>query len=64
MYTGIQMKTKEDQYHLALAYNFESSKAEDLENLAKKINLDAPARWEVNIYSRDSRYTGKQVSGM
>ena len=56
------MKPHERKFHLTLAYNFDISKTEELENLARNVQIDAAARWELNIYSRETKLNGKQVS--
>ena len=55
------MKPQTTQFHLTLAYNFDLSKTDDLSSLAKNIKLDAPVRWELNLYSRNIKFNGKQV---
>lgn len=57
---GVHIKVQERQFHLTLAYNFDLAKTAELESLAAKLNLDAPVRWELNVYSRDPRFNGKQ----
>jgi len=58
---GLLIKPHERKFHLTLAYNFDLSKTQELENLAKKINIDVNARWELNIYSRDPSFNGKNI---
>lgn len=60
-FLGVHIKVQERQFHLTLAYNFDLAKTAELESLAAKLNLDAPVRWELNVYSRDPRFNGKQV---
>ena len=55
------MKPQNTQFHLTLAYNFDLTKTDELSNLAKNIKLDAPVRWELNLYSRNVKFNGKQV---
>jgi hypothetical protein len=43
------------QLHISLAYQFPTDKKEKLEQLAKAINLKAPARWDLRLYSRDAQ---------
>ncbi|CAD5125928.1 DgyrCDS14109 [Dimorphilus gyrociliatus] len=51
---GVQIRKKKD-LHLSLAYQFMPEKIERLEYLARSIELDAPCRWDIRLYSRDSR---------
>lgn len=57
---GIIVKPQTTQFHLTLAYNFDLSKTENLRCLAKDIKLESPVRWELNVYSRNSKFNGKQ----
>uniref|UniRef100_A0A7M6DRC6 SH3 domain-containing protein n=1 Tax=Clytia hemisphaerica TaxID=252671 RepID=A0A7M6DRC6_9CNID len=57
---GVRVKPQTTQFHLTLAYNFDLSKTDDLSSLAKNIKLDAPVRWELNLYSRNIKFNGKQ----
>ncbi len=56
------MEPHKKQLHISLAYQFPPDNREKLEALAKSINLDAPVRWDLRLYSRDPRVANCQVS--
>ena len=56
------MEPHSKQLHVSLAYQFVTDVREQLESLARKINLNAPARWDLRLYSRDPRIAHCQVS--
>lgn len=47
--------------HVTLAYQFEESKKEVLEDLLKLIDLDSSCNWELRLYSREQRVKGQEV---
>jgi len=61
LFVGIRVKPQTTQFHLTLAYNFDLSKTDDLSQLAKNVKLESAVRWELNVYSRNIKYNGKQV---
>jgi len=50
---GVTIEPHKKQLHCSLAYQFPTEKKEKLETLAKAINLKAPVRWDLRLYSRD-----------
>ncbi|XP_065643941.1 ecdysteroid-phosphate phosphatase isoform X2 [Hydra vulgaris] len=58
---GIYIKPHDRKFHLTLAYNFSQDHSSKLKSLAKKIDLRSSANWHLKIYSRESRFNGKQV---
>ena len=58
---GVTIELHKKQLHISLAYQFSADKKERLEALAKTINLDAPARWDLRLYSRDRAMDQYQV---
>ena len=55
------MEPHKKQLHISLAYQFPPENRDKLEALAKCINLDAPVRWDLRLYSRDPRVANCQV---
>ena len=51
--SGVTIEPHKKQLHVSLAYQFPTEKKEKLETLAKAINLQAPVRWDLRLYSRD-----------
>jgi len=51
--SGVTIEPHKKQLHCSLAYQFPTEKKEKLETLAKAINLKAPVRWDLRLYSRD-----------
>ena len=49
------------QLHISLAYHFPPDKRDGLENLAKSMNINLPARWDLRLYSRDKARDNYQV---
>ncbi|XP_066944427.1 ecdysteroid-phosphate phosphatase isoform X1 [Macrobrachium rosenbergii] len=47
--------------HLTLAYQFSPSQFSRLEKLVDIVDPQAPAAWEVRLYSRDTRIIGNEV---
>ncbi|XP_068206020.1 ecdysteroid-phosphate phosphatase isoform X2 [Palaemon carinicauda] len=47
--------------HLTLAYQFSPSQFSRLEKLVDIVDPQAPAAWEVRLYSRDTRILGNEV---
>jgi len=58
---GVTVEPHKKQLHVSLAYQFPTDKKEKLETLAKTINLKAPARWDLRLYSRDRGKANCQV---
>lgn len=58
---GVTVEPHKKQLHVSLAYQFPTDKKEKLETLAKTINLKAPARWDLRLYSRDRCKANCQV---
>jgi hypothetical protein len=54
-HTGMTVEPHKKQLHVSLAYQFPTDKKEKLEQLARAINLKAPARWDLRLYSRDAQ---------
>ncbi|XP_065054012.1 ubiquitin-associated and SH3 domain-containing protein B-like [Rhopilema esculentum] len=52
---GITAPIHSGQFHLTLAYQFDESKQNILEQLVKNIDLDLPSDWELQVFSRDVR---------
>jgi len=50
---GVTIEPHKKQLHCSLAYQFPTDKKEKLETLVKTINLKAPVRWDLRLYSRD-----------
>jgi len=46
------------QLHITLAYKFMPDQLKKLESLANKIDVNKETKWEVRLYSRDSRFNG------
>ena len=59
--TGVTMEPHSKQLHVSLAYQFVPDVRDHLELLARKIDLKAPARWDLRLYSRDQRIAHCQV---
>ena len=55
------MEPHSKQLHVSLAYQFVPDVRDHLELLARKIDLKAPARWDLRLYSRDQRIAHCQV---
>jgi len=53
LFAGVTIEPHKKQLHCSLAYQFPTEKKEKLETLAKAINLKAPVRWDLRLYSRD-----------
>jgi len=51
--SGVTIEPHKKQLHVSLAYQFPTEKKEKLETLAKAINMKAPVRWDLRLYSRD-----------
>ena len=60
-FSGVNMEPHKKQLHISLAYQFPPENRDKLEALAKCINLDAPVRWDLRLYSRDPRVANCQV---
>jgi len=51
--SGVTIEPHKKQLHVSLAYQFPTEKKEKLETLAKALNMKAPVRWDLRLYSRD-----------
>ncbi|KAJ8312905.1 hypothetical protein KUTeg_010278 [Tegillarca granosa] len=58
---GIHLEPHKKQLHITLAYQYQTDQHEKLLKLAKEINLLADVRWELRLYSRDSRMGQNEV---
>lgn len=48
--------------HLTIAYQFPSSQFHELKSIVESsVDPNATASWEIRLYSRDSRFSGKHV---
>ena len=61
LFLGVSVEPHRKQLHISLLYQFPTQHKERVENLAKSINLGSPVRWDLRLYSRDSRYAKHQV---
>jgi hypothetical protein len=50
------------QLHISLAYQFSTDKKDHLEAVAKSLNMHLPVRWDLRLYSRDSKLQSCQVN--
>ncbi|KAJ8035382.1 Ubiquitin-associated and SH3 domain-containing protein B [Holothuria leucospilota] len=49
------------ELHVTMAYQFTANAYPQLEVMAKQLDLKAPARWELRLYSRDPRAAKSEV---
>ena len=59
---GVIVEPHKKQLHVSLAYQFPTDMKEKLEVFAKAIQVDAPVRWDIRLYSRDPHFAKCQVS--
>ncbi|KAI6655499.1 Protein UBASH3A-like protein isoform X1 [Oopsacas minuta] len=57
----IEVEPHKKQLHLTLAFKFLQEHRQILDQLSKKINYQAPANWEMRLYSRDPRLANSEV---
>lgn len=60
-YSDIVVEPATKALHLTLAYQFSTEHYNVLNELAKTIDTNAVASWELRLYSRDSRIRGNEV---
>lgn len=60
---GIALEPHRRQLHLSLAHQFQAKQQVQLEQLMSEINADAPAKWELHLYSRDGVQAQSEVRG-
>ena len=60
---GITLEPHRRQLHLSLAHQFQAKQQVQLEQLMSEINADAPAKWELHLYSRDGVQAQSEVCG-
>lgn len=56
------VRTELDNLHLSIAKNFQPNEMDPLLGLANRLDLSDAREWEMRLYSRDTRLSGKQVS--
>ena len=61
--SGIPLEPHRRQLHLSLAHQFQPRQQVQLEQLMSEINADAPAKWELHLYSRDCIQAQSEVCG-
>lgn len=52
------------ELHVTLAYQFAANAFPALEKMAKQLDLNAAARWELRLYSRDPRAAKSEVKSI
>lgn len=52
---GVIMDPHRQQLHMTLAYQYDKEQHERLLKFAKEVDLNADVKWELRLYSRDSR---------
>ncbi|XP_071806227.1 ubiquitin-associated and SH3 domain-containing protein B-like [Asterias amurensis] len=58
---GVKVDPHKKQLHMTLAYQFNTSHHDVLEKLSKEVSINAAARWELRLYSRDPRAAKTEV---
>ncbi len=59
---GVTVEPHKRQLHLTLAHQYLPEHHSPLEELARsKVDPQAPARWELRLYSRDHRLASSEV---
>lgn len=53
--SGVVMDPHRQQLHMTLAYQYDKEQHERLLKFAKEVDLNADVKWELRLYSRDSR---------
>ena len=60
--SDINVEHTKKQLHISLGYQHQPELHDKLDKLAREIDLSAECRWEIRLYSRDSRLGKHEVS--